>query len=284
MVTIKKATAKDAEKVLFLLSRLDSRKHTKEDWRRLFEFHWNNNQDYCGYVMYDGDKAVGFLGLLFSQRTLQKKESKFCNVSSWVVNKEYRRQSLHLLLPVLKLHDYTITVLTCNAATYFITKKLGFQDLEFGQRIICPLPSLPKLMSSSKLTFDDKEIEKKLKGEPLKIYHDHKKLECFHVIIKNHQGFCYVVGSRTLKRSLPLAHVHYISDLKFFIDHIGRVSGRFSWQMKVVGILIDERLLQGEKIFPSIYFNMPYPRVYKSDMWGNEEVDLLYSEYQVLNL
>ena len=54
--------------------------------------------------------------------------------------------------------------------------------------------------------------------------------------------------------------------------------------MKVAGLMLDERLLQGEKVFPSMYFKLPHPRVYKSDTLKKEEVDLLYSEYQVLNL
>jgi hypothetical protein len=54
--------------------------------------------------------------------------------------------------------------------------------------------------------------------------------------------------------------------------------------MKVVALLVDERLLLGGEVIPSIYFNLPHPRVYKSDTWKSEEVDTLYSEYQVLNL
>ena len=153
MVTVKKATVKDVDKLLPLLLELDSINQTNEEWERLFKLHWDDNQNYFGYVMYDEDKAVGFLGLLFSRRVVKDKTSKFCNISSWIVRKEYRRQSLHLLLPVLELDNYTITVLTCNAGTYFITKKLGFIDLEVGQRVILPLPSLPKIIPSANIIF-----------------------------------------------------------------------------------------------------------------------------------
>ena len=284
MVTIKKATAKDAEKILPLLSELNSHNHTRTDWLRLFQLHWSDEQGYCGYVMYDDDKAVGFLGLLFSQRVIQGKEVKFCNISSWLVKKEHRRQSLSLLFPVLELHNHTITVLTCNANSYYITKKLGFTDLEFGQRVILPIPLFPALMSPNSIMIDDPAIEQKLEGVPLKIYRDHQGLKCFHIVINSPQGMCYLVGTRTYKKKLPLAHIHYISDHKNFVCHIVRLSGRLCWRMKVAGLILDERLLQGGKVFPSMYLKLPYPRVYKSDTLKKEEVDLLYSEYQVLNL
>ena len=284
MVTVKKATVKDVDKLLPLLFELDSINQAHEEWERLFKLHWDDSQNYFGYVMYDGDTAVGFLGLLFSRRVVKDKINNFCNISSWIVKKEYRRQSLHLLLPILELDNYTITVLTCNAGTYFITKKLGFLDLELGQRVILPLPFLPKSNPSTNIIFDHAEIEKQLKGETLKIYHDHRNLNCFHILICGPKGICYLVGARTIKKNIPLAHIHYVSDHRVFSSHISAVSGRLCWKIKVIGLLVDERLLQGETIFPSIHFSLPNPRVYKSDTLKSKDIDLLYSEYQILNL
>ena len=145
MVTIKKATAKDAEKILSLLYELNSHNRARDDWRRLFQLHWNDKQGYFGYVMYDGDQAVGFLGLLFSQRVIRGKETTFCNINSWLVKKEYRRQSLRLLFPVLELHDHTITALTCSAEDSLNSEhgllsrpgKKGAREREHKCRRIC---------------------------------------------------------------------------------------------------------------------------------------------------
>ena len=284
MVTVKKVTKRDFEKLLPLLSELDSRKQTEDEWLGLFRAHWDSNENYFGYVMYDGENAVGFLGLLFSQRILNHNLIKFCNVTSWVVKKKYRRQSLHLFFPVLELENHTITVLTCNAGTHCITKKLGFVDLEIGQRIILPLPIPLNFKPSTKIIFNHSEIEKKIKGEALKIFNDHRSLNCFHIIIFGPEGECYLIGSRTIKKNIPFAHIHYISDHHFFSSNINSLSGRICWRMKVFGILVDERQLHGETVFPSIYLSLPHPRVYKSDTLKSEDVDLLYSEYQILNL
>ena len=284
MVTVKKVTEKDSEKLLPLLFELDSRKQTQDEWLDLFKAHWDNNESYYGYVMYDGENAVGFLGLLFSERTLNNNLIKFCNVTSWVVKKKYRGKSLHLFYPALELENHTITVLTCNAGTHFIMKKLGFLDLEIGQRIIFPIPLSLKFKPSIKIIFNLSEIESRLKGEKLKIFNDHRNLNCFHVMISGPEGECYFIGSRTIKKSIPFAHVHYISDHLFFSSHINSISVRICWRMKVLGVLVDERQLHGETIFPSIYFNLPQSRVFKSDTLKSEDIDLLYSEYQILNL
>ena len=284
MVTVKKATQNDFEKLLPLLFELDSRKQTQDEWQRLFRAHWDDHKNYFGYVMYDGEYAVGFLGLLFSQRILNDSLIKFCNITSWVVKKKYRRQSLHLLFPVLELDNHTITALTCNAGTHFITKKLGFVDLEVGRRIILPLPIPLNLKPSTKIIFNPSEIKEKLKGETLKIFYDHRSLNCFHIMICGPKGMCYLIGARTIKKNIPLAHIHYISDHRFFSSHINSLSGRLCWQIKVFGILVDERQLHGETVFPSIRLSLPHPRVYKSDTLKSKDIDLLYSEYQILNL
>ena len=89
------------------------------------------------------------------------------------------------------------------------------------------------------------------------------------------KDICYLVGARTNKKSIPFMHIHYISDHRVFLSHISAVSGRLCWQAKVAGLLVDERLLLGETIFPSIHFSLPNPRVYKSDTLKSKDIDLL---------
>ena len=44
--------------------------------------------------------------------------------------KKYRSETILLVLPVLKLKNYTITVFTPSKEVYLILRKLGFNDLE----------------------------------------------------------------------------------------------------------------------------------------------------------
>ena len=142
----------------------------------------------------------------------------------------------------------------------------------------------PSLFMINKFECIDLIDRKRFNNGTLKIFNDHRSLNCSHILICGPKGMCYLIGARTIKKNIPLVHIHYISDHRFFSSHINSLSGRLCWQMKVFGILVDERQLHGETVFPSIRLSLPYPRVYKSDTLKSKDIDLLYSEYQILNL
>ena len=138
MALVRKAVAEDFEGIYPLLVKFNNPRLSKDDWRSLFFDNWHSNEGYFGYVLEEGEHIVGFLGLMFSSRMLNDKEEKFCNITSWIVEKKFRSQSLLLLLPVLKLQSYTLTICTASKETYAVARKLGFQDLESSMRIIFP--------------------------------------------------------------------------------------------------------------------------------------------------
>lgn len=55
-----------------------------------------------GYVLKDGNKIVGFLGTMFSERIINKKKYTYCNLHTWIVNESHRLSSYQLLLPVVE--------------------------------------------------------------------------------------------------------------------------------------------------------------------------------------
>ncbi len=50
---------------------------TPSDWRYLFEYRWDREEDYCGYGLFDGQKVTGFIGLIFSKRVIDQQEERF---------------------------------------------------------------------------------------------------------------------------------------------------------------------------------------------------------------
>ncbi len=70
-------------------------------WQRLFEPGWEQ-QGHCGFGLFDGSRVVGFLGVLFSTRTIRGRDWPICNLATWAVLPEYREHSLRLLMRVLK--------------------------------------------------------------------------------------------------------------------------------------------------------------------------------------
>ncbi|MCP4138138.1 MAG: hypothetical protein GY754_44660 [bacterium] len=291
MTTItKKALADDFEKIYPLFLDFDNPRITKEDWKQLFVDHWDCNEGYFGYMLIDEEKdpdaAVGFLGFIFSKRIINGEEHKLCNMSNWVVKKEYRHESLALFIRLLKLKKYTITNYTPIEDIIPITKKFGFAEMDTHFKIVLPVPGITTLFSRCSIKTNKAKIEQALEkagdSENLKILKDHPFPHVYHVLIQSDQGHCYIVINKTRRKKLPFARVHYISNIDIFIKYIARVRVSLFFRLRAVSMLIDERHLKGNRI----NFAKPYPELslYQSKTLKPENIDSLYSELLILNL
>lgn len=284
MAIVRRAVEVDFENTYPLFVKLNNYHLSKEDWRQLFVDHWKRGEDYIGYVLEDRKHIVGFLGLIFSNRVINGQKEKFCNLTSWVVEEKFRNQSIFLLLPVLKLENYTLTIHTSSKETYAVARKLGFVDLESHFRVILPFPSIKTLFSSCQVNVNGKNLNKILEWDSLEVYKDHLKFKCFHVYIRSSIGNCYLVGARVFRKSLPFAQIYHISDSKVFAKFSSYIASVVSLKIKTIAVLVDERFLDGNVIWQSYSCSLSNPRVYKSNSLERSNIDLLYSELPVLNI
>lgn len=284
MTVLKKAAAEDFEKIYPLLLRFNNRRLKREDWLRLFVDHWGSHEGHFGYVLLDNGRAVGFLGLIFANRLINGRTHKFCNITSGIVKKAYRSESLSLFLPLLHLKGYTMTDFTPSKEVYLILKKLGFEDLETHINIIPPLPSLVRLNGKCFIVFDKSAIKGHLSEENLKIYHDHLNFKTIHMLLESGHETCYVVLNKTRKRFFPFAQIHHISNLDLFFKYIGCIRTRICLRLGVCGLLISQRYLKNCKPNGLIRIRRPQPTLFKSGSLKKDDVDTLYSESLVLNM
>jgi len=94
MVSIRKVLSSDFEEIYLLF--LKTYKNTsipKDDSRKLLKGYWCEPEDSYGYVIIDNNKIRGFLSTIFSYRLINDSFQKFCNLSTWVVTKDYRSYS-----------------------------------------------------------------------------------------------------------------------------------------------------------------------------------------------
>ena len=286
MVSIRKAYPEDFDVIYPLLSKFNNPYLTKDIRKQLFVNHWNAEEDYFGYVMMDDDRVVGFLGLIFSRRLVRNKIHKFCNMTSWIVEKEYRGRSIFLLLPVLKLKTYTLTDFTPSREVYAILKKAGFEEFETHYRLIFPSPNISRLWSNCEVIFDRNIIQKKLNKRDYQIYKDHQFPHCYHLIIKSKYGECYLVIGRMVRKKFPffIAQIYYINDLDVFRKCIGMARSEIYFRTKVFAIYVDERFLREKKIIFSKKMVLKNPRMYRSYTLSKEDMDSLYSESVLFNM
>ncbi len=282
-VTLKKATATDFSSVYGLLLDFNDHKLSRDDWNQLFKSHWDSDEGYYGYILLEDDLPIGFLSTIFSQRQIKNKYHRFCNLSSWIVKDGYRNRSLYLIQPLLKLKEYTITLLTPSEITQKVFEKLGYKELDSAKRIILPIPQFGRYPKYKPNIALDRNIIKGLLNEnDLKIFQDHLDFNCVHALITSDAGNCYVMLRKIIKNNLPFGYIHYVSDFKVFYQNLYIIRSSLAIKLKVMGIIIDERFVQSR----NIKFSIKYPLVamYKSPDLAPEEVDSLYSEYFLLDL
>ncbi len=284
MIKLRDAKVDDFDKIYPLLNQINSSRANKEMWRQLFINHFDTEEDYFGYVMTDSGTVVGFQGLIFSRRLINSKWHKFCNLTSWVVQNEYRSKSLLLLFKTLKLKDYTLTCFSSGEEVSSVLQKFGFKPLQVHLMLIPFFPVIKSVFSRYSIIINDSKIKNQLDKYEQKIYRDHLNSNCIHLLIKREDQRCYLVLTKTLRKRLPFALIHYIGNLRLFKESINTINIYICWKLKVLGLLSDFHELKGDNIRYTIMIKRPCPTLFKSSTLERNDVDTLYSEYTILGV
>jgi hypothetical protein len=284
MFTIRKAVSADFDQVYPLLSGFGDSPIAKESWRKIFVPPWPTSEDFCGYVLLQDGAVKGYLGLIFSQRMLNNKAEKFCNMTSWIVNEDCRSQSLKLLLEVLKLKDYTLTNFTASPTVATILSKLGFTEFAVHQRVLLPLPRIAFTRRGQRCDFDAGLIRSKLSGADLRIFGDHEGLDCRHLLLQSDRGDCYVVLKNTERKRLTWAKVHYLSNAAVFHECMESLLAGICFRLRVCGVMVDERYVEGYRFRASVGYPHQRRAYFKSNSVVDKNlIDTLYSEVVILH-
>jgi len=283
-VLVQKAYAKDFDKVYTSLLAAHDPRIDREDWRQLFIKHWDIPEDYHGYMLVDNEEVVGFLGTIFSTRKIHDREYRFCNLTSWIVKPEHRNKSLFLLFPLLKLAEYTFTNLSAQEHVAAIHRELGFTEIGSRAQILLPLCrfSFPR-NNKYRIIFDHNKINNCLKGEEINIFNDHLKFKCSHILLESENDYCYIVTSKLIKKMVPILYIHYIGNLNLFLKLIHKVAFKLLYHFKAVGLLIEDRFVEGLNLKGAIKYNLPQHKLFKSPSLQAKDIDNLYSERILLN-
>ncbi len=279
MATIRKATTHDFERVFPLIQQFNNPLLNREDWQKLFLPRWGCEEDYLGFLIEEEEQVVGFLGTIFSRRIIDGQEYKFCNLTTWIVQKEYRGMSLMLLFEVLKLKEYTIINLTANRVAA-ILRKFGFQDLASQLFVLLPLP----MPASYKITTDHKNLTERLNEDSLKIHRDHADLKCSHMLVEKDGQQCYLIYDIVKRKKLPVARIHHISSREFFLQNAARFAFTACQHAGTAALMLPENLLGGQKPRFAFRITQKQAQIFRSDQLQSSQIDMLYSELQVLGL
>lgn len=285
MAAIRKAHSDDFERVTpLLLKYFHNPTLGIEDYWKIFIPRWGSQEDYYGCLLEEDDRVVGFLGALFSTRPTPLGAQKFANLTCWVVEPEFRSESLLLLMHFMRLKDTTITNFTGNKVAG-ILRKFGFTDLDSHYRLALPLPTPVRLWSRCSMETEPAAIAPSLEGDARRVLDDHGSLRCGHLLLASPWGKCYMVFDKVKKKGMPVVQIHYISDLDVFMRLLPVMSMEICTRLGGMGIMAGEHLLRGRKLtMPSLRIPQGHHKLFRSPVLGRYQMDTIYSELQLFGL
>jgi len=257
----------------------------EQDWRNVFDYSFEKDEDHTGYALFDNDKVIGMIAMVFSKRIVNSQTHKFCNLHTWWVDENHRGRSLMLLKPVQRLSGYTVTHFTPCDRIRALTKRLGYTQLDNQLKVLLPYPFFGKLKKTAgTVEFDAEAIKSKLCERDARIYADHQPYRLGHLVISDGTKHCYVLYSLVVRRRMNYCHIQYVSDYKIYANQELAVRQALIDRHQVKFVVIDKRLVQGISFKRSFNFWSPAKAVYKSENLLPDQVDNLYSDVSFLRL
>ena len=286
MVTLEKIRSSLFSTLHESLLRDDDPLSREQDWRNLFDYHWNHGADHCGYALLDGVTVVGMLGMVFSERYIDGSVRKFCNLHTWWVREDHRGRSLLLLRPMLALKKHTITHFTPCDTVRAVTRRLGFSDLSSQLRILLPrrAGSAETVSAGCALTYDEQAIQERLAETDRRILRDHQPTGCGHLLVYDKHDSCYLLYTHVVRHRVPYCHIHYVSHRALFLRQEATIRSSLLGRHRARFVAVDARLVEGIRFRRSFNFWAPANGLYKSSDLTPEQIDNLYSDVVFLKL
>ena len=289
VVIIREARGDDFERVYPLLLEFKNSHLNTENWRQLFVDHTGLQNDHFGWVLVDGDNVVGFVSTILSERTIRGETVRLCNTSSWIVKPEYRAHSLGLHAKVLADKSVTVTNLSPTVGVLKLLEKMGFTLMDKSERIILPVVTPQTFMDHCEILTEAGTVQNALTGDSLRFFRDHQLPFNYPILLRTAVGDCYVMMNRTLKTicgklRLPFARVHHIGVPDIFVRHLDKLVVRVAASLKVVAMIVDNRMLRGGVPWHS--FMRPggeRKAAFRSQRLVAGDIDGLYTEAVLLN-
>jgi hypothetical protein len=289
VLIIREARGEDFERVYPLLLEFENPNLKTEHWRQLFIDHSGLQNDHFGWVLVDGDDVVGFVSTILSERTIRGETVRLCNTSSWIVKPKYRAHSLALHAKVIADKSVTVTNLSPTAHVLKLLEKIGFSLMDKSERIILPVVTARTFMDGCEILTKPRSVQNALKEESLRFFRDHQLPFNHHVLLRTSVDDCYVVMNRSFKTirgnvRLPFARVHHIGAPDIFVRHLDKLVLRVATSLKVVAMIVDDRMLQGSVPWHS--FRRPggeRKAAFRSNRLTEKDIDGLYTEAVLLN-
>jgi len=239
---------------------------------------WRVDSPNHGFALVDDGRIVGAYLAFYSNRMIDAREERFCNLAAWCVLPTHRLYSLQLLKALLSQQNYHFTDLSPSGNTIAINERLRFKLLETSAALMLNFP-VPTWRGQFRLISDADPIASVLEGPTLRIYRDHQHARgARHVVITSGSEHCYVMFRRDRRKNLSLfASVLHVSHPPLFLKAARTFGRHLLFRYGIPFTLLESRIV-GTLPTGVVRLRRIRPKMFRSDKLRANQIDYLYSE------
>jgi hypothetical protein len=267
-----------AEVGAFLHLHMNSRL-SAEQWSAFMVPPWPVEAPNRGFLLRDGGAVVGAYLAFYSERVVEGRTERFCNLAAWCVAEAHRAASVRLLRALLGQKGYHFTDFSPSGSVVPLNRRLKFEDLDTTTTLVPNLP-WPLRVQGVRLVTGDREIEGLLTGDDLQRYRDHRDAAAARqLVLREPDGrVCHVVVRKDRRKRLPIfASILHVSDPEVFARHQGVVFRHVLLALGRPATLVEHRVT-GAAPRRGRLLGSPRPKMFRSTTLKAEDIDYLYSE------
>ena len=249
-----------------------------EHWADAVTVPWDVQSPNAGFMLLDRDEVVGVQLAFYSERMIDGRRERFCNLGAWCVEPAYRIHGLRLLRSVLGQDGYHFTDLSPSGNVVGVNERLSFRFLDTTTALVPNLP-WPTWPRRGRISSDPDLIERTVTGRDLDLYRDHVATRAArHLVLIRDREWCYVVFRMDRRRRLPLfASVLYVSNPVLFRGMARPLARYLLIHHRALATLAEERIV-GCRPRPSFLLRSPRRKMFRSPSLAASQIDDLYSE------
>jgi hypothetical protein len=261
----------------FLHAHLNTRV-SADSWARAMHVPWPVDAPNRGFLLRDEGTIVGAYLAFYSERTIDGRRERFCNLGAWCVLPSHRLHSVRLLKALLAQDGYHFTDLSPSGSVVPLNTRLKFRFLDTTTALVPNLP-WPSRPGRDVISGDPAVLERTLTGPEREVYRSHAAAAAArHVVLVRGDDTCYVVFRRDRRKNLPLfASILYVSNPALFARMSRPFFRHLLLRHRIPATLAELRVLQ-HRPRPSLVLQPARRKMYRSARLAPEQIDYLYSE------
>lgn len=249
-----------------------------DTWARAADVPWDSEQPNAGFMLVAGEAVVGVHLAFYSERTINGRVERFCNLGAWCVLPSHRFHGLRLLKAVLAQDGYHFTDLSPSGNVVGLNTRLGFRFLDTTTTVVPHLPWLSRPRRDT-ISSEPAVLERTLTGRERQLYRDHAGCAAArHVLLMRGGEWCYVLFRKDRRKGLPLfASILHVSDSDLFRAMSGPLARHLLLRHGTAAMLVERAVVEHRPRL-SVVVDSPRRKMFRSPSLEPADIDYLYSE------